>query len=1059
MKAIKRKLVYKSFTACFGLLLTGNCWAQVQSGGSFLKTLPGARNHGMAVSLTGTIDELHSIYGNPAATGFLREWQWSTTYTEWFADTYQASLHYSRRLSLPWSRRAQVALGIQYQGIREFDSTGEGKPAASASDMLISASYGNALSFISPQIAFGVNLKYFRSVLANFSASSWIYDFGLLYKSDRFKLTNPLFQHAIITAGLAVNNIGPSLTFINTGTPLPRIFRIGTALHLGTHTGLQMLVAADLRKVRDEDIGLSLGTEVSWNYRLALRSGYNFNSDALGRVSFGMSFKIDDELTLFANVPGRNKALRLDIAGLEKNSLFSGSYHVSASLYPVAPEAFDLIFPLSGMNLPPRQIEFAWTPSVDPDLYDKVSYMLLLERHERQPESGLKLRELLKAASQAESQPMSQVFRFRQNMFWARTLSFEEQGHSNKLTYDIDELPAGEYYWSLVAFDKDNHVRFAGRKGGEIGHFRILPDLIITDLNFRPNQWITDSDFQGEIDIKVANIGSHIAEHANVVVFDSLLTHVAQYANTDGYTNGSGQNNLVAGLEIVKLAAGKDTLLTIPWNAGYQGEHRISVEIDPGDLLHEFDEKNNHAIKAYATIPRGVFGTDSVVVTQIDSLYEYELPFIPKIYFKHGSDEIQKIESSLIYSSLETLVERIDDARDIVVKLQGSADYKNGETKKLAQSRTNAVKAQLVELGLDKSLIKSMPPVSETEMDSYLDHKLDRAWVLAERRFVRIKIFKKNDLGRQDTRFLYSVPVSLPRSKIFLPAKFANSLHGFIGAEKIIANVYSDSVIHQSFDLQYASTSADTIVWYLDEQQKKTLENSILQYSVILTDKLGRQFSTQPTQVKFRTKKRNLLNKRIIIGVAEFREDKPGANLYWSSVASRVNERLEDEEIESASIVGHACAIGDSSYNRKLSLARAVNFFTEFRARYPKLFRKMNRELGVIDLLGLGERESFRMVVDKKLFLETLRLHNQEEFKEITYELVSRQKHNPEFPFTFTLHSDGILIESDNNTAFGRQINRRIEIRLEPKEKSKPKEITRLVQPPAQQFMRTSAND
>ncbi len=79
-------------------------FGQVRSGGAFLKVLPGARHQGMAGSLTGVIDELHALYANPGATGFLRQWQWSAAYTEWIADSYNLSFYYGKQLRTPWSK-------------------------------------------------------------------------------------------------------------------------------------------------------------------------------------------------------------------------------------------------------------------------------------------------------------------------------------------------------------------------------------------------------------------------------------------------------------------------------------------------------------------------------------------------------------------------------------------------------------------------------------------------------------------------------------------------------------------------------------------------------------------------------------------------------------------------------------------------------------------------------------------------------------------------------------------------------------------------------------------
>ena len=177
---------------------------------------------GMAASLTGSIDEMYAIYANPGAVGFLREWQWSSTYTEWLADVYSLSSMYGRHLRTPWSSRTKIAIGIQYQGVREFNSTNRPNAFASANDFIVTASFGNPLTMLSKNLSLGTNVKYFRSALGNFTATSVLFDVGLLYRSTRFKLPSGLFDYGILSAGMSVNHVGNSLKFISAETPLPR---------------------------------------------------------------------------------------------------------------------------------------------------------------------------------------------------------------------------------------------------------------------------------------------------------------------------------------------------------------------------------------------------------------------------------------------------------------------------------------------------------------------------------------------------------------------------------------------------------------------------------------------------------------------------------------------------------------------------------------------------------------------------------------------------------------------------------------------------------------------
>ena len=122
------RLIQPALRMCTLLLLLcilapQRAYPQLRSGAAFLKILPGVRTQGLAGSVTGSIDEALSLYANPGAAGFLREHQWSLSYTKWIADIYNISFLYGRHFKTPLNKRTRFALGINYQGVKEFDST------------------------------------------------------------------------------------------------------------------------------------------------------------------------------------------------------------------------------------------------------------------------------------------------------------------------------------------------------------------------------------------------------------------------------------------------------------------------------------------------------------------------------------------------------------------------------------------------------------------------------------------------------------------------------------------------------------------------------------------------------------------------------------------------------------------------------------------------------------------------------------------------------------------------------------------------------------------------
>ncbi len=438
--------------------------AQLRSGGAFLKILPGVRNQGLAGSYTGVIDEMHALYANPGATGFLREWQWGTSYTEWIADTYSLSWLYGQRVPTPWSRRSTFALGLHYQGVREFNSTGNPNiPPASANDLLATLSVGEA---VSQNLSLGFNIKYFRSELDRIAAASWMADLGFLIKSDRFHFRFLNFDYAILSAGMAVSQLGQSLDFLSLNTPLPRTFRAGAALNMGSHEGFQVQLTADYQKVRDEIGRISFGAEVNWRYLLGIRGGYQINDRQFSNFSLGLSYRLSEVPPL----PGRKNALRFDFAYLEGNDIFSPPLRGGLSHYPLGPERFYLADMSRSVYEVTDSIDFSWETAVDPDLYDEVQYILLLTRDDPTALESLIAKNaadpdhlLLWLRSEAAMESPVQ---------WAEV--FFEPAPGKQPGYLLPPRPVhapGEYFWTVAAFDRDEHVRFAD----SIGRFRVNP--------------------------------------------------------------------------------------------------------------------------------------------------------------------------------------------------------------------------------------------------------------------------------------------------------------------------------------------------------------------------------------------------------------------------------------------------------------------------------------------------------------------------------------------------------------------------------------------------------
>ena len=129
--------------------------------------------------------------------------------------------------ALPLGDIGTVAATLQLQGQGTIQVTSDSpdvlREESLGTNMAITLSYADK---ITNSLAAGINAKMIRMVLGRENGSSYAVDLGVQYLLP--------FRPMPTTVGLAIQNIGPGISFIdeNQADPLPRMFRIGTSTSL-----------------------------------------------------------------------------------------------------------------------------------------------------------------------------------------------------------------------------------------------------------------------------------------------------------------------------------------------------------------------------------------------------------------------------------------------------------------------------------------------------------------------------------------------------------------------------------------------------------------------------------------------------------------------------------------------------------------------------------------------------------------------------------------------------------------------------------------------------------
>lgn len=906
--------------------------AQIRAGSGYLKMLHGARDVSLSGTLAGALDYNYSFYANPGATGFIREWQWSATYTNWISDIYNASFLYGREIPTPWSRHTRLLVGINYLGIPEFNNADATQTAVSANNLLVTGSVGQPL--FSRYFSIGSNLKYFKSALADFNTDAFIFDFGILGRTPRFPIPQTLpglFEYWILSAGVSVTNVGSPLVFVNEETPLPETFRTGVAINAGAHHGLQFSLAADYRKVRDETGYLTFGSEISWRQIIALRFGYSREENLLGQFTFGGSIRLDDQI-IQNQIVGRNNALRVDLATNQNNAWFAAPYHGTLTHQPIGPQGFRLITPEYAATVETDLVQLKWELTSDPDLYDTVNHWLLVD-----PDSS----RLEKVAGLADENADTLLNFVRQADF----LLSQSTATTEQL---LSGLPAGDYFWAVLAYDRDHHFRLAQINRREIGKFRVTaPNPRVIALRFVYDPWITQDDFQGQLHATVANLGNRIARNFSLAIFDStaVARHQAEQPASVAVPRIFGQT-------LPDLAPGDSVEISLDWRTFRHGQHQIRAEIlqPDGSFFSNFQNQ-------FYTIPKGIFATGDTMTVQDRYEITYDLPYVGKIFFDSSRAEVHAryVRDWVIEPPLALFAKRLQMNPEIKINLQGTIDPDSDEEElKLADQRAAAVRDTLINLGVEPGQMQIMPGIKLPPRNRP-NTTIDGRWLLAERRRVDITTNVSHEealFKPEQTTFVEKTDVPVPFVADILGAAPFNQvdihLVGQGVADSLRRGIFAEKIIFsENVNWAPAPGDADVLARWLEHGAS---------YALVLHDSLGREFKTHPKKTWLQT--RIIGRERRYYILANFAKASAFYEFYWTNLIQATPVFLQDPKVRIC-FGGHGCAIGTDAINNTLSKQRSdafqKNFLQAILQEYPQIYSEITRRTD--PTRGFGESQ------------------------------------------------------------------------------------------------------
>lgn len=285
---------FVTFLLIISFLLSSDLFSQNNSTYNFLTLNVDARSSALAGSVEAIVNDVNSIYYNPAGLSTLENTQASVGFFKYLLDINSGSAAYSQQ----YKDIGYFGIGIRYinyGNFEKYDETYTNTGTFGANDIAVSFCYAN--KYID-RLHYGVNAKFIYSSYDEYSSTAIAADLGLMYQIP---------EH-MLNIGISLLNIGTQLDpYINTREELPLDLRIGFNKKLEylplTFSAALHNLAADEDKFFDRFKNVTVGGEFELNEYVKLRIGYNNqhrqdlktgSTIGIGGFSAGLGVKLKD---------------------------------------------------------------------------------------------------------------------------------------------------------------------------------------------------------------------------------------------------------------------------------------------------------------------------------------------------------------------------------------------------------------------------------------------------------------------------------------------------------------------------------------------------------------------------------------------------------------------------------------------------------------------------------------------------------------------------------------------------------------------------------------------
>ena len=254
-----------------GLALSANIFEKVGTfDGQFLKIGVGARGAAMGGAFVAVADDATALYYNAAGIARIDadRSELSLNHANWPAEMSFDQVGYVFHMKKIPGALGLHARSLSMQPMEEttaYQPYGTGR-TFDAGMMAFGLTYARSFT---DKFSAGVTANFIHEGLADLSQQTTSFDIGTLYDVGTGGMK----------IGMAIQNIGSQIKFIEREARIPGIFRVGTSATLLSSSDQKLVGAFEFSHPPDNSERMNVGAEYSFRRYLFLRGGYNINHD------------------------------------------------------------------------------------------------------------------------------------------------------------------------------------------------------------------------------------------------------------------------------------------------------------------------------------------------------------------------------------------------------------------------------------------------------------------------------------------------------------------------------------------------------------------------------------------------------------------------------------------------------------------------------------------------------------------------------------------------------------------------------------------------------------